>query len=875
MQAPTSARRELDAEWPLQQRPQQLPPLHGSAAPLGQRSAGATAVASTLGSSPGGGAGDGALAAASASTQEAAERRGWSGPPLIPDSQPALAASRARHWPRWSHAPGGLAAGGANPDTRFVYPGEGSGDPGELALAGSGLRESAPLRRPGGAHRGGRQADPGTAGVGNPQSERAGPAGRAMPLPAEEGFHTEPPYPTRGGSSGGRSGGFGGSVPSTPERDAAHGASGRGQAGRRGADGAGWEGGSVRSADPQGASLGYLGDMGAGQEEAQEDQDLAAQGGPEAQGVARAVKPKSWLFGGRGSTAASAAVGTRGEMPEGRYSEVRGVAGAAYPQGGDFGYHGAAGSALGDNIAAGSDLEEDVARATEFPGRLSRRRSDRGGGRGQGSADELDLLNDDLPAEDANSAVQGLAAAAGFSGSASPDRRDSSSGERVWGGADELDSEYGDPVGEMADAEVQGRAAATGSFGRLARHRSDRADALEVSLLEPEAGTEDAEDAELAAGEADPEVKGLAMLGGASGRLPGLPALGTVTALGQGSANPMIADDSDLAAENDAEEADTEALYPVPAAQGVAQEGGGNFWRARTAADQGQAQEAAARRDPNPVTYPVTDFGGSDRGSSGAEQALADELQGRMNPGASHGLDPVGRPGSGVQGAHHTELAAANQRVAGVRRAREAVQADARVYNPSMVKTEGATAAPRAAWWGERSTAGSAAAQQPRVGSGAGVDGVSGSADPDSEGKASSKGAEHRETWAESVEHGADPGGLGVSSGARAPSAPAPDVDGAEADSLELGYLHGADPDGLGVSARARAPPGPALDVEGAGSGLLLDPPDATIPQDENSRRAPGPGWRWSRRVWVTCGSIELWEKCSSSSSWPWQVLIM
>lgn len=529
------------------------------------------------------------------------------------------------------------------------------------------------------------------------------------------------------------------------------------------------------------------------------------------------MNPNDWLFGRHSGAAASAAVGTWAETTEERYSEVRGAAGAAYPQGGVSGYHGAAGSALEesgarDGSAASLHPDQSNVRAAGLPGRLSRHRSDGGGGRGQGSADELDSPNDDLPAEDADSAVQGLAAA-------------------------------------------------TGSSGRLARPRSDRANALEASQLKPEAETEDAENAEWAAEEADPEVQGLAMPAGASDRLAGLSALSRISALGSGKANPVMAEDSDLAAENGAEEEDIEALYPAPAARGGANGDDVDLWRARTATDQGLALEAAARRDPNPATYPVADFSGAHRGSSGAEQALADKLQGRMNPGASPGLDPAGQHGRGAEGAHHTELVAANQRVAGVLREREAAQADARVYNPSRAEAQGATAAPRAAWWGKRSTAGSAAAEQPRAGSGAGVHDVSGRAGPNSEGKASSEGAEHQGTRAESVEHGhqhgADPVVLRVSTGARAPSAPALDVEGADAESVEHGYLHGADPDGLGVSAGARAPPGPALDVEGADAGVLLDPPDTTTPQDENSRRAPGPGWRWFCRVWVT-----LWNTC-------------
>ena len=788
MQGPASARRELDGEWPLQPHP------HGSAAPLGQRSAGDTAVASTLSNSPVGGA----LAAASASTQEAAEQGDWRGMPLISDSQPALAATRGRHWPRWSHAPGGLAAGGADPDTRSTYPGEASGDPGKLALAGSSWRNSAPLRHPGGAHSGGHQADPGTVGVGNPMFDRTG---HAMPLPAEEGLQPEQGYLPMRGSSGGRSGGGAGdSVPSMPGRDAAHGWNGRGQTGGTGRGGPGWEGASVGSADPQGPLSGFLGGMGAGQEEAEEDREAAEQGGPEVQGAARAVNPKGWLFGhGRGA-GASAAVGTRGETTEGRYSEVRGAPWTAYPRGRVSGYRGAAGSALeesgaNDDMAAGLDTEAGVPRASGFTGRLSRHQSDRGGG------DELYSPDDDLPAEDAASAVQGLTAASGAS-------------------------------------------------GRLARHRSDRADVLEVSQLEPEAGMEDAEDAEWAAGEADPAVQGLAMLGGASGALAGLSAPDTVSALGRGSANAVDVEGSDLAVENDAEEEDVEVLYPASVSQGGAKGSAGDLWRLRTGTDQGLAMEVPARRDPNPVMGPGADFGGSGRGSSGMEQALANGLQGRMIPGASPSLDPVGRPGRGAEGAPHTELAAANQRVAGVLRAREAAQADARAYNPSRAKTEGTTAAPRTAWWGKRGTAGSAAAEQPRVEAGAGMADGSGRADPRSNGKASSEGAEHQEIWAESTEHGnqhgADPGGVRLSTGMRAPSAPVPDVEGADAESLELGYLHGTYPDGLGVSAGARAPQGPALDVEGADAGVLLDPPDATPPQDENSRRALCPGWRWS-----------------------------
>ena len=248
-----------------------------------------------------------------------------------------------------------------------------------------------------------------------------------------------------------------------------------------------------------------------------------------------------------------------------------------------------------------------------------------------------------------------------------------------------------------------------------------------------------------------------------------------------------------------------------------------------------------------------------------------------MNPGASPGTDPVGRPGRGAEGAPHAELAAANQRVAGVLRERGAAQAGARVsrgYNPSRAEAEGATAAPRTAWWGKRSTAGSAAAEQPRVGSNAGVADGSGRDDPIPKGKARGEAAEHQEAWPKSMEqgnqHGADPGGLRVFTGARAASAPALDVEAADAESMELGYLHGADPDGLGVSAGARAPPGPALDVEGADAGVLLDPPDTTTPQDENGRRAPGPGPRWPCRVWMTLGHSE-WE-CSSSSSIPYAV---
>ena len=216
-----------------------------------------------------------------------------------------------------------------------------------------------------------------------------------------------------------------------------------------------------------------------------------------------------------------------------------------------------------------------------------------------------------------------------------------------------------------------------------------------------------------------------------------------------------------------------------------------------------------------------------------------------MNPGASPGLDPVGRPGRGAEVAPLTELAAANQRVAGVLREREAGQASSRAYNPGRAETEGVTAAPRAAWWGKRSTGASAAAGQPRAESGAGVGDGSGRADPYAEGEASSEGAEHRETWAEAVEpghqHGADPGGLRIPTGARAPTAPALDVKAADAESVEHGYLHGADPDGFGVSAGARAPQGPALDVEGADAGVLLDPPDTMAPQDENSRHV----WPW------------------------------
>ena len=809
MQAPASARRELDAKWPLQPRPQ-----HGPAAPLGQRSAGATAAASTLSSSPGGGGGGSALDAASASTLEAAEQGDWSGTTLIPDSKPALAATRTQHWPRWSHAPGGLAVDGADPDTRSAYPGEGLGDldagPGlrrgsaasaaagiELALAGSGRREGAPLRHAGGAHRGSHRADhPDTEGVGEPQFGRTG---HAMPLPAEEGFQPEPSYPTGGGSPGGRSGGRAGdSVPSLPRRDAAHGASGRGQAGGTGRGGPGWEGGSAGSADPQGAFLGSLGGMGTGQEEYRVES--AEQRGPEARGAANAANPKGWLFGGRGSAAASAAVGTRGETPEGRSNEVRGVAGAANPQGGVFGYHGAAASALEESgadadMSAGLALEAGVVRAAGFPGRLSRHRSDRAGG------DELDSADDDLPAADADSAAQGFAAA-------------------------------------------------LGSTGRLARPRSDGANALEAGQLELDAETEDAEDAEWAAGEADPEIQGFAVRGGASGRLAGPSAPSTVSALGRGSVNPVDAEDRDLAAENDAEEEDIEALYPAPAARGGAKGVAGDLWLARTATDQGLAQEAAARRDPIPVMHSGADFGGSHRGSSNAEQALADELQGRMNPRASPGMDPMERPGQVAEGAPHAELAAASQRVAGVLREREAVQANARVSNPSRAEVEGATAAPRAAWWRTRSTAGSAAAGQPRAEAGAGVGYSSGRADPDPDGKARSKSAEHGEAWAESMEHGhqhgADPGGLRVSAG------PALAAEGADAESLELGYLHGADPDGLGDSVGVRAPSGPALDVEGADAGVLLDPPDTENPQDENSRRAPGPGWRWPRRALVT-----------------------
>ena len=800
MQAPASALRELDSEWPLQPRPQQLPPLRGSTASLGQRSAGATAVASTLSSSPGGGAGGGARAVALASTQEAAEQGDWSGSLLNPEPRPSRGMTRPQHWLRWSHAPGGLAADGADPNTRSIYPDEGSGDPGELAILGSGRRESGPVHHPGGAHSGGHQADPRTGGVGDPRSERTGRAGRAIPLPAEEGFQLEQGYLTRRGSSGGRSGGRAGdSVPSLPRRVAAHGASGRDPAGGTGGGGPGWEGGSVGSADPRGAFSGFLGGMGAGQEEAEEGEvESAERGDPAARGAARAANPKGWLFGSRGGAAASAAVGTRGETTEEHYNDMRGVAGAAHAQGGVSGYHGAAGSALeesgaDDDMAAGLDTEAGLVRATGFSGRLSRHRSDRGGGRGQGSADELDSPDDNLPAEDADSAAQGFAAA-------------------------------------------------LGSTGRLARPRSDGANALEVGQLELDAETEDAEDAELAAGEADPEIQGFAMRGGASGRLAGLSAPSTVSALGRGSVNPVSAQDSDLAAENDAEEEDIEALYPAPAAQGGAKGDAGDLWQARTATDQGPALEAAARRDPNPVTHPGADFSISGSGSSGAEQALADELQGRMNLGASPGLNPVGQPGRGTEGAHNTEMAAANQRVAGVLREREAAQANARVSNPSRAEVEGATAAPRAAWWRKRSTAGSAAAGQPRAEAGAGVGDFSGRADPDPDGKASSEGAEHGETWAESMEHGhqhgADPGGLRISAG------PALAVEGADAESLELGYLHGADPDGLGVPAGAPAPSGPALDVEGADAGVLLDPPDMTAPQDENSRRAPGPGWR-------------------------------
>ena len=342
------------------------------------------------------------------------------------------------------------------------------------ALVGGKLRPSA---HPGGAHKGGHQADPGRAGAGYPQSDRTG---HTMPLPAKAGFQPEQGLVTRRGSSGGQTGGgVEDGVPGMPGRDAVHGASGRGQAQMRDRGGAGWEGGSVGAADPQGASSGYLGGMGAGQEEAEEDgMEAAEQGGPELHGAARAVNPKGWLFGRRGGAAASAAVVTRGETPEGRYNEVRGVAGVAYPQGGVSGYRGAAGSALEESsadhdMAAGLDLEEGIARAVGFPGRPSRHRSDRGGGHGQGNADELDLEDDDLSAEEADSAVQGLAAA-------------------------------------------------TGSPGRLARHRSDRADALEASQLEPEAEMEDEEDAEFAAGEADPEAQGLAMPEGASGALSDL-----------------------------------------------------------------------------------------------------------------------------------------------------------------------------------------------------------------------------------------------------------------------------------------------------------------------------------------------------------------
>ena len=535
VQAPASARRELDAEWPFQPRPQ-----HGPAAPLGQRSVGATTVASTLSSSPGGGARGGSVADASA------EQGSWNGMPLNPEPMPALAASRARHWPRWSHAPGGLAADGAEPATRSADLDAGMGlrrgsaasaaAGSDLALAASGRRESAPLRHPGGAHTGGHQADPGAEGVGTARFDRTE---RAVPLPAEEGFQPEHGYLARRGSSGGRSGErAGGGVPSLPHRDAAHGASGRGQAGGTGGGEHAWGGGSAGSADPQGALSGYLGGVDAGQQEAEEGQvEPAEQGRPEARGAARAVNPQGWLFGHRGGAAASAAVSMRGETPEGRHSEVRGAAGAAYPQGRASGYHGAAGSALeeggaNDDMAAGSDLDEGVVGATGFPGRLSRHGSDWGGGRGQGSAGELDSPDDaGLPAEDADSAVQGLAAA-------------------------------------------------TGS-------RSDMADALEVSQLEPGAEVEDAEGAEWAAGEPNPEGQGLDMPGGASGALAGLSALGTVSALGRGSANPMRAEDSDLAAENDAEEEDTEALYPASAAQGGAKRDAGDLWRPRTAARPG------------------------------------------------------------------------------------------------------------------------------------------------------------------------------------------------------------------------------------------------------------------------------------------------
>ena len=98
MQAPASARRELDAEWPLQPRAQQPPPLHESAAPLGQRSAGATAEASALSNGLGGGARGGALAAGSASTQEAVEQGHWSGRPLNPETEPSRGTTRAAQW---------------------------------------------------------------------------------------------------------------------------------------------------------------------------------------------------------------------------------------------------------------------------------------------------------------------------------------------------------------------------------------------------------------------------------------------------------------------------------------------------------------------------------------------------------------------------------------------------------------------------------------------------------------------------------------------------------------------------------------------------------------------------------------------------------
>ena len=826
MQGTASARRELEAEWPPRPRLQQLRPLHESAALPGQQGAGATAAATAVSSSLSSGAHGSDLTAASTSMQRAAERMEWSSTLMNPELKPSLATARARHWARWSpatHAPAGPAAEGSG------YPDEGSLHPdvgldlrrgsaasetagAALALAGSGRRESAPSRHPGGAHGGNHQAGPGTVGLGEPGFGHAGPAGRAMPLPAEEGFHPEQGYSLGGGSSGGLPGrrAWDG-VLVMPGRSAAHGASGRDQAGLNGRGGVGWEGPSVGAANPD-----EEGDKG--------HAESAEQGGPEAQGAVRAAKPEGWLFGRRGGAAASAAEGAEDELAEDVDIKVQGVARAAYPQGGVSGSLGDAGSALegsgadGLALAAVSDREvQGMPRAAGFPGRLV------GGGRGQGTADELDLKGGeaDLAAEEADSAVQGVAAATEFSGSVSPDRRYSSGGHRQ-GAADEVDVEEDrDPA--AGKAEVQGRVAATGDPGRPARHRSGRGSATEQSRSEPES---DAEDAGLAAEAADPEDQSFAVRAGASGRLSGRSASHRGSVLGQGNANPLGAEDDSLpATAYDAEgkgfeargaagalgrQGRSDAQYPASGAQGGAHADAGNLWRARAATDQGKAaglaREAAARRDPDPVTHPGDRQRGFYRGSSGMEQALTEELQGRMNPEVGPGLDPVGRVGfgGGTEGDPHAEQAAANQRALGVLE-RRAAQAAAAVDS-----SEGATEDATAAWWGERSTPGSPAATQPRAEAGAEVDDDTGRADPNPETEASSEGADNpRAAWADSLGHG---------------------------------YQRGADPDGLGGFAGARAPSAPALDVEGADAGMLLDPPDTAALQDDNSKCDPGPG---------------------------------